>query len=203
MKQLLEFIPVIIFFVVYQMDEKTLSLGDWQYTFNGIFSATAALIIATFMQLILTWLIFRELEKRLVWTSVAVLAFGGATLVLQNELFIQWKPTVFNWGMAIAFAGSQFIGKRNLLERIMGSQLELPSHIWARICWVWVAHFSVVGILNLVVAFNFEEATWVSYKLYSGFGLTLFIMVITALMMGPWLRQDATKRDVIDSELRP
>lgn len=203
MKQLLEFLPVVLFFVVYQMDGKTLSVADWQYTLDGIFSATAVLMAATVVQLLLTWVLTRDLEKRLIWTSLAVLLFGGATLLLRDETFIQWKPTVFNWGMALAFAGSQFIGQRNLLERLMGAHLELPAKLWARICWVWVAHFTVVGILNLVVAYRFEESTWVAYKLYSGIGFTVVIMIITAIMMGPALKPENTGGDVADSELKP
>ncbi len=203
MKQLLELIPVILFFVVYQMNGETVSLGGFSHTVDGIYTATKVLIVATVLTLPIAWIMERKLEKRLIWTSLAVLIFGGATLLFHDETFIQWKPSVFNWGMAVAFAGSQFIGSKNLLERIMGAHLELPAYIWTRVCWVWVAHFSIVGILNLVVAYNFEEATWVSYKLYSGIGFTLLIMVITALMIGPAVKEDSVKQDVTDSEFRP
>lgn len=203
MKQLMEFLPVVLFFVVYQMDGDTVSVGNWSHQVDGIFSATAVLMAATALQVALSWLLFRELEKRLLWTGLAVIIFGSATLLLRDETFIQWKPTVFNWGMALAFAGSQFIGARNLLERLMGAHLALPARIWSRLCWIWVAHFSVVGALNLVVAYRFEEATWVAYKLYSGIGFTVLIMIITALVIGPWIKQDSTQRDVADSEFRP
>lgn len=203
MKQLLELVPVILFFVVYQMDGDTITLGDLSHTVDGIYTATGVLIAATLLVLPIAWLLEGKLEKRLIWTSLAVLVFGGATLAFHDETFIQWKPTVFNWGMAAAFAGSQFIGQRNLLERLMGAQLELPAALWRRVCWVWVAHFTIVGILNLVVAYNFAEATWVSYKLYSGIGFTLVIMAITALMIGPALKPENAKADIRDSEFRP
>lgn len=189
MKQLLEFVPIVLFFIVYQMDGDTVQLGAWQYTIDGIFSATAVLMVATLVQLLVMWVVFKEIDKRLIWTSLAVLAFGGATLVLRNELFIQWKPTIFNWVMALVFAGSQFIGKRNLIERLMGSQMALERRIWSRLNILWVSHFTIVGVLNLVVAYQFTEATWVAYKLYSGIGFTLLLMVLTALIIGPHLRQ--------------
>lgn len=192
MKQLAEFVPIIIFFVIYQMDGSTISFMDWSHTVDGIYSATKALLVATFFILPLQWWLTGYLEKRLLWTSAAVFVFGGATLFFKNELFIQWKPTVFNWGMAIAFAVSQFWGDKNLIERLMGSQIQLPRAIWQRICWVWVAYFSMVGALNLFVAYQFSEATWVSYKMWSFIPLTFFIMVITALIMSPSLKADDT-----------
>ena len=202
MKQIIEFIPIILFFAVYQMDGQTVDIADVSYTIDGIFTATGVLIAATLLQLPLVWLISGELEKRLLWTSAMVIVFGGATLLLRNELFIQWKPSIINWGMAIAFAGSQFIGHRNLLERIMGSQLSLPSAFWSRVCWVWVAHFTVVGALNLVVAYRFEESTWVAYKLYSSIGFTLFIMVVTVLMISPSLKKNS-KQGSVETEFHP
>ncbi|MDA9579663.1 septation protein IspZ [Luminiphilus sp.] len=192
MKQLAEFVPIIIFFVIYQMDGSTISFMDWSHTVDGIYSATKALLVATFFILPLQWWLTGYLEKRLLWTSAAVFVFGGATLFFKNELFIQWKPTVFNWGMAIAFAVSQFWGDKNLIERLMGSQIQIPRAIWQRVCWVWVAYFSMVGALNLFVAYQFSEATWVSYKMWSFIPLTFFIMVITALIMSPSLKADDT-----------
>ena len=192
MKQLAEFVPIIIFFVIYQMDGSTISFMDWSHTVDGIYSATKALLVATFFILPLQWWLTGYLEKRLLWTSAAVFVFGGATLFFKNELFIQWKPTVFNWGMAIAFAVSQFWGDKNLIERLMGSQIQIPRAIWQRICWVWVAYFSMVGALNLFVAYQFSAATWVSYKMWSFIPLTFFIMVITAIIMSPSLKADDT-----------
>ena len=192
MKQLAEFVPIIIFFVIFKMDGSTISFMDWSHTVDGIYSATKALLVATFFILPLQWWLTGYLEKRLLWTSAAVFVFGGATLFFKNELFIQWKPTVFNWGMAIAFAVSQFWGDKNLIERLMGSQIQIPRAIWQRICWVWVAYFSMVGALNLFVAYQFSEATWVSYKMWSFIPLTFFIMVVTAIIMSPSLKADDT-----------
>ena len=199
MKQLAEFLPIIIFFVIYQMDGSTINLFTWSHTVDGIYSATKALIVATLFILPLQWWLTGYIEKRLLWTSAAVFVFGGATLFFRNELFIQWKPTVFNWGMAAAFAVSQFWGKKNLIERLMGAQIQIPRAIWRRTCWVWVAHFSMVGTLNLYVAYQFSEATWVSYKLWSGVGFTFFIMVITMIIIGPWIKSDGVSKD--NSEL--
>ncbi len=187
MKQLLEFIPIALFFVVYQLDGEQVTVADWSYEFDGIFSATAVLIGATCIQVLIARLIDGSWEKRSLWTLVAVALFGGATLALRDQTFIQWKPTIFNWGLALAFAIFLFGTSRSLLERALGAQLELPKDVWRRLNLLWIANFTIVGALNLVVAYRFSEATWVSYKLYSAIGFTLLLTLITALMISPHL----------------
>jgi intracellular septation protein len=191
MKQLAEFIPIALFFITYQLDGEAVALGSWRYQFDGIYSATAVLMVATLLQVAVTYALSRELEKRAVWTLVAVLVFGGATLLLRNELFIQWKPTIFNWALAIAFGASQFIGEKNLMERTLGSQIRLPQGVWFRLNLLWVSNFTLVGALNLVVAYGFSESTWVRYKLYSAIGFTLLLTVLTALMISPHLKEES------------
>ena len=187
MKQLLEFIPIALFFVVYQLDGEQVTVADWSYEFDGIFSATAVLMVATCIQVFIARLIDGSWEKRGLWTLVAVALFGGATLALRDQTFIQWKPTIFNWGLALAFAIFLFGTSRSLLERALGAQLELPKDVWRRLNLLWIANFTIVGALNLVVAYRFSEATWVSYKLYSAIGFTLLLTLITALMISPHL----------------
>jgi intracellular septation protein len=200
MKQLAEFIPVILFFIAYQMKGTTVSLGEWSHTMDGIFSATAVLIVATALQVLLTWLFTRELEKRLLWLLAAVCAFGGATLLFRDQTFIFWKPTVFNWSLALVFGASHFIGDRNLIERAMGAQIDLPHAVWTRLLWLWVGNFALVGALNLVVAYQFGEAFWVSYKLYSAFGFAILLTIVTGLMVAPHLREEGTGKSIAKPE---
>ncbi|MEZ5571359.1 MAG: septation protein A [Halioglobus sp.] len=197
MKQIAEFIPIALFFIVYQLDGKSISLAGWQYQFDGIYSATAVLMLATLLQFILTLAITRKLEKRLLWLLLAVLVFGGATLVFHNQLFIQWKPTIFNWALALAFGVSQFLGDKNLMERTLGSQIHLPKPVWTRLNLLWVANFTIVGGLNLFVAYGFSEETWVSYKLYSSIGFTLVLTLLTALLISPHLKEDGSDEQLL------
>ena len=190
MKQLAEFVPIALFFIVYQLKGESVSLGGWEYTFDGIFTATAVLMVATLLQVIITYAITREFEKRLMWLLLAVVVFGGATLVFRNQMFIQWKPTIFNWALAVAFGASQFIGDKNLMERTLGSQIHLPTPVWTRLNQLWIANFAIVGALNLVVAYGFSEETWVSYKLYSAIGFTLLLTILTALLISPHLKEE-------------
>jgi intracellular septation protein len=190
MKQLAELVPLLLFFGTYQMKGTTIALGGWSHTLDGIFSATAVLIIATALQVLLTWLLTRKLEKRLLWLLAAVSVFGGATLFFRDQTFIFWKPTVFNWVLALAFASSHFFGERNLMERTLGSQIQLPKPVWSKLLWLWTANFALVGSLNLFVAYNFSESFWVSYKLYSALGFTLVLTIITALLIAPHMHEE-------------
>ena len=179
-----------LFFGAYQMDGETLTLGAWSHTFDGIFSATAVLMIATIAVWLIMLAITQRNDKRLMWMMVAVVVFGTATLVLRDQRFIQWKPTVFNWVMAVLFFGSQFVGEKTLLERLLSQQLVLSEVIWKRLNALWVTNFVTVGALNLYVAYQYEEAFWVSYKLYSSIGFILLMMLLSIMIVAPHLRSE-------------
>ena len=179
-----------LFFGAYQMAGETLTVGAWSHTFDGIFSATAVLMIATIAVWLIMLAITQRNDKRLMWMMVAVVVFGTATLVLRDQRFIQWKPTVFNWVMAVLFFGSQFVGEKTLLERLLSQQLVLSEVIWKRLNALWVTNFVTVGALNLYVAYQYEEAFWVSYKLYSSIGFILLMMLLSVMIVAPHLRSE-------------
>jgi intracellular septation protein len=188
MKQLAELVPIVLFFVVYQLDGNVVSVGEWSYRFDGIYSATAVLMLATVVQIVLTRALTGHLEKRLLLLGAVVLVFGGATLALRNQLFIQWKPTMFNWALALVFIATRWWTGRSVMERAIGEQLTMPRQAWDRLDRLWIGNFLVVGALNLYVAYRFSEATWVSYKLWSAIGFTLLLSVLTVLLLMPHLR---------------
>jgi intracellular septation protein len=198
MKQFLEFLPLVLFFGAYQMNGETISVGEWLYAFDGIYSATAVLMFSSVAVLLVAFVLERRLDKRLMWMTVAILVFGAATLIFRDQRFIQWKPTVFNWVLALVFLASQFVGDKNLLQRFLGQQLVLPRAVWGRLNLLYVAHFSVVGALNLFVAYRYEEAFWVSYKLYSSLGFTIALMALTVLLLFPHLKNQIPNGDTED-----
>ncbi|GAB5414823.1 MAG: septation protein A [Congregibacter sp.] len=200
MTQVLELLPIALFFIVYQMDGKRLELGSWNYEFDGIFTATAVLIVATALQVIVARFMAGKWEKRNLWTLLAVCIFGGATLILRDQTFIQWKPTIFNWALATVFIGFQLFSDRNLLERALGSQMTLPKVVWGRLNFLWITNFVIVGALNLFVAYGFSEATWVSYKLYSAIGFTLVLTLLTALIISPHLHAQENPDEGVNVE---
>ena len=151
MQQIAELLPIALFFITYSLNGETWQIGSYTLQFNGIYTATAVLMIATIIQVALTWLITKKVEKKLLLLLLIILVTGGLTLILKNKIFIQWKPTVFNWLLAVAFLASQYLGaKKTLMERMLASQLELPANIWIRLNKLWIANFVIVGALNLV-----------------------------------------------------
>lgn len=196
MQQLLELIPIALFFIVFSMKGETISLFGWHHELDGIFSATAVLMIATVVQVITSFLMTRQLEKRQLMVAAIVLIAGALTLIFHNKLFIQWKPTIVNGIFALAFLITPYIGqKKTLLERAIGSQLAtIPHKVWLRLNTIWVIIFTTAGVLNIVVAYNFSEAQWVSYKLYSAIAFIAVQSIATALILSPYMKDQAIEK---------
>jgi len=166
MQALLEIAPVAAFFAAYYL--------------AGIYVATAVLMAAMLLLLLVDYARARRIPSMHALSAVLVLLFGAATLLLHNERFIQWKPTVFYWLAAAAFLGSFWIGRQTLAERLLGSALadaRVPQGLWRRLNGAWIAFDIALGALNLLVAFNTSERTWVSFK---AFGLTSLTFVFVA-----------------------
>lgn len=178
MKLLFDFLPILLFFIAYKSAD--------------LYVATGVLIVATLAQVGWIWLRQRQVEKLPLITAGLVLVFGGATLILHDLVFVKWKPTVVNWLFAVAFFGSYFVGEKTLLERMMGSQLELPASVWVKLTFAWAIFFLAMGAANLFVAFTFEENTWVNFKLFGMLGLTLVFVVAQAAYMSRHLKIDDT-----------
>ena len=168
MQFLHDFWPIIVFFVTYKL--------------AGIYWATVAIIISMAVQIVVQWIRTRTVNKMLLVSGGLVFVFGGATLLLQDRIFIQWKPTIVNWLFAAAFLASHFIGKRiTVAERVMGEGLELPSQVWSQVNAIWVVYFLVLGAANLFVVYNFSEEIWVNFKLFGTLAFTLLLVLIMAL----------------------
>jgi intracellular septation protein len=174
-KLLFDFFPVVLFFVTYKMYDDPR---------QGFLVATAVIIVATCAQVGISWFRHRRVEKIHLVTLALVLAFGGITLVLRDEIFFKWKPTAVNWLFAVAFLASQFIGRKNLVRRIMEAKIELPDPVWTRLNLAWVAFFTLMGGLNLYVVYHFDTDTWVDFKLFGLVGLTIvFVLAQAAYLM--------------------
>lgn len=173
MRLLYDFLPVLAFFIAYKL--------------YGIYVATAVLMAAVALQSAFYWLQHRRLETMHIVTLGAVWGLGAVTLLLQNPIFIKWKPTLVNWVLALVFLGSQWIGEQNMIKRLLSTQLELPAEIWKRLNLLWVGFFAVSGGANLYVAYNFSEDAWVNFKLFGLIGLTIVFIVAQALYLSRYL----------------
>lgn len=168
MQQLLDFLPIVVFTAVFFASD--------------IYWATGALMASVTLQVVIYKLVGRPVGRELKFTFWASMAFGGLTLLLRDETFIQWKPTVVNWLLAASLIGSHFM-RTNLIRKVMGGQLTLPDPVWVRLNFGWAAGFLFAGALNLVVAYNFSMEFWVTYKLVGGLGLTFSYIAITLVYL--------------------
>lgn len=210
MKLLIDFFPVLLFFIVYKL--------------SGIYSATAAAIAASAVLVGWTWLRHRRVEKMPLATLGLLVVFGGLTLALHDPIFVMWKPTVVNWLFALVFLASQYVGRKPLIERMMGHAIEVPARIWVRLNGMWVLFFIVSGLANLYVVYVYSgfytaqqallaasgladvdlaqcadgftgellalcldaqtrEDTWVNFKLFGMMGMTLAFVVAQAFYL--------------------
>jgi len=169
MKQLLEFIPVILFFITYKLYD--------------IYTATAVIIVATIIQVAITWFKYKKVEPMQWITLGLIVVMGGATIYLQNEQFIKWKLTVIEWLFGLAFLGSQFFGKKTFVERMMGANIELPAPVWKKLNLAWASFFISVGGINIYVMQNYNTDDWVTFKTFGVPGLMLIFIVIQMIFI--------------------
>lgn len=190
MKILFDFLPIALFFIAYKFGGGTYEWSGQSYEIEGIYVATAVMIVASVLQVALTWIFTKKVEKSHLITLVLVLVLGGATLWLQNPNFIKWKPTVVNWLFAVGFLLVPLFTGKSLLERMMRDQINLPKAIWAKLNIAWVLFFIASGAANLYVAFNYPEATWVNFKLFGLLGMTLVFVIAQSVYISKHAAED-------------
>ncbi|MCC7549253.1 MAG: septation protein A [Burkholderiales bacterium] len=205
MKLLFDLFPVLLFFLSYgaakRMPESATALIGGLLGSIGaddhVLASQAPILVATLVAILATfgqvgWLLGRGKKvDKMLWISLAIIAvMGGATILLRDPTFIMWKPTVLYWAFAAVLLGADLLFGRNLMRAMMGQQISLPDPVWQRLNLSWVGFFVLMGILNLYVAFNFSEETWVSFKMFGGLGL----MLVFVLAQGFFLSRHVDER---------
>lgn len=193
MKLLFDLFPVILFFIAFKMYD--------------IYVATAVAIVASIAQVAYVYAKDKRVEKMHLITLALIVILGGATLIFQDEDFIKWKPTVVNWGFALVFLGSHYIGQKPIIRRMMDQAITLPDRVWVNLSYMWVAFFIFSGVANIYVAYQFDTDTWVNFKLFGLMGLTLLFIIIQGLYISRYIKTkdeetfDETEQRVMDTTL--
>ena len=217
MKLLVDFFPIILFFISYHqanfLVENTFigSLLDptKSEVITATIVATGVAIIASFVQVSYHWIMTRKFEKMHLFSLGLITVLGGLTIMFGNPDFVKWKPTVLNWLFAAVFFISFFIGEKTLVERAMGNQIELPETVWNRLNIAWVAFFIISGAANLYVAFYYaleldektRMDTWVDFKLFGLMGLTLLFIILQAIYLTRHIsEEDEAIEETIEAE---
>ncbi len=217
MKLLIDFFPILLFFIAYKL--------------AGIYVATGVAIAAAALQVAWAWIRHRRVEKMHLATLGLLVVFGGLTIALRDPIFVMWKPTIVNWLFASVFIASQLIGQRTLIERTMGHAVEVPVPIWRRLNLMWSLFFVVAGLANLFVVYvgsgfygahqalllatglptidltscaaqfgddllalcnetQAREEVWVNFKLFGMMGMTIAFVIAQALYLARHIKDD-------------
>eukprot|EP01034_Spumella_vulgaris_P040564 gene40564-50176_t len=175
MQILIDFFPILLFFGAYK--------------FFNIYVATGVLMAATVAQMGLIYAIDRRLQTMHKITLVLIVVFGTLTLVLQDDRFIKWKPTVLYGAMAVALAIAVWVMKKNILHMLLGGQLSLPDAVWMRLNQAWIVYCAFMSAVNAYVVMNFSTEFWVDFKLW-GYAFPLVFLVGQGIYVAPHIKGD-------------
>jgi len=202
MKFLLDFLPLILFFAVFKGAEghpdaaAAFATEHFGFLVQGgtvgpqeapVLLATVVVMVATLAQAAILKLRGRKIDLML-WISLAlVVVLGGATVWFHNETFIKWKPTGLHWAMALTLWISQAWFGKNLIQAMLGKELQLPDAVWLRLNRAWVLFFAAMGVANLYVAYHFTTSAWANFKVFGVTGLILVFTLAQGLYLGKHL----------------
>ncbi|NCT57530.1 MAG: septation protein A [Legionella sp.] len=188
MKLLFDFFPILIFFLCYKWFD--------------IYTATAAAMVLSVIQVIFFRLKYQRYEKLHLISLVLICVLGGATLIFHDPWFIKWKPTVIYWLSALVFFGSVFIGKKPVIQKIMEHNIFLPVQIWRRLSYAWTVFFLAMGFTNLYIAYHFDTPTWVNFKLFGGAGFTFVFVLFQALYLAKHVKEPVASHKTLKKQIQ-
>ena len=152
MKQILDFLPILLFFGAFKMYD--------------IYVATGVIMVATTLQMLILYKLDGHLQTMHKVTWALVVGFGALTLGFHDERFVKIKPTVLYTFMGLTLAFGLWVLKKNFLKIMMGAQLKMPDDVWRKLTLIWVAYSLLMAALNAYVALVFTTEQWVNFKLW-------------------------------------
>jgi len=187
MQLIVDFLPIVLFFAAYFLS-------------NDFFVALIVIMITAPLAMGIQWLLTKNVNKISAASTALVVILGGGALLLNNKAIFLWKPTAFYWAAATVFLASQFVGEKPIIQRIMESAskssdalFQLSPQQWLTLNLAWVVFFIVGGALNIYVAYNFSEATWVKFKLFGLLSLTFVFVVAQSIWLAKQLENRPSK----------
>lgn len=173
MQLLIDFLPIVAFVIAYWL--------------TNIKTAIAVIMVAMTLQVAITWVIKRTVNKMLLASTALVVVLGAISLAIDNDLVFKWKPTVLNWAFGLAFLVSRYVSDKPMVQRLLDSvangEINLLPQDWQRLNLMWAGFFLLSGAANLFVAYNFSEGVWVNFKLFGLLGMTLVFVMLQALWL--------------------
>jgi intracellular septation protein len=180
MKTLIDFLPFLLFFGAFKLYD--------------IYVGTAVLMAATTVQMLLVYRMDGKLQMIQKITLALVLVFGSLTLLLHDERFIKWKPTVLYVAMALSLAVALWGMRKNVLKLMLGAQLELPDGVWSRLNIAWIVYTLFMAAINAYVVLYYSTEDWVSFKVW-GYVFPLTFLVAQGFYIAPHLKSGEPPQD--------
>ncbi len=165
-KVLFDYLPIVLFFIAYLL--------------FGFYVATWVIIITSAVQLATFWFVHKKVDKMHLIMFVLVAVLGTTTLILHDEIYLKWKPTVIYWLFAVVLIGSFWIGRQTIIQRMLGDKFEMAQTHWRKLNLAWALFFTALGFINVYVLYNFSTKAWVYFKLFGTLGLILVFAIIQA-----------------------
>ncbi|CAG1018745.1 putative intracellular septation protein A [Burkholderiaceae bacterium] len=205
MKLFLDFLPLILFFGTFQYADKN---REWAaavatsylgFMVSGgvvgqeeapILIGTVVMSVVTLVQVALLKLTGRPVHLMLWITLALVIVLGGATVYFHNPVIIKWKPSIAYWALGLSFWASRVVFRRDLLQEMLGAEMQLPAHVWQRLNFAWIAFLGLMGLLNLYVAYSFSTSTWASFKVFGATGLMIAFSIGQVLYLSRYLKPE-------------
>ena len=178
MKQFIDYIPLLVFFSVWAMDERIINVAGYDHAFGGMFSAAEFLLAASVLVYGSLFVYQKKLDKFQWITLTAVIFFCIPTIIFKSIVFLKWKAPIVNWIFASIFVASRYFSDKPAIEHMMGHAVTAPKEVWYRLNTMWVFYFIVLGAINLIVAFTLSEELWIKFKVFGNLILTFgFVFV--------------------------
>jgi len=199
MKQFIDYIPLLVFFSVWALDERVINVAGYDHTFGGMFSAAEFLLAASVLVYGSLFVYQKRLDKFQWITLAAVVLFCIPTIIFKNIAFLKWKAPIVNWIFASIFIASRYFGDKPAIEHMMGHAVTAPKEVWHKLNTMWVFYFIVLGAINLTVAFTLSEALWIKFKVFGNliltFGFVFMQMPILAKYIEVGNEDEASNED--------
>ena len=195
MKQLLEYIPLLLFFSVWAMDERAISVFGLSVEVGGIFNAATFLLVASIGVYGGLFLFEGKLDKFQWITFIGVLFACTLTIVFQSVTFLKWKAPIVNWIFATVFLASRSFSDKPAIEHMMGHTVNAPKEIWYKLNNIWIIYFIVLGAINLAVAYSLSEATWLQFKVFGNLIITFLFIIGQMPLLAKYIEDPEETKD--------
>ena len=201
MKQFIDYIPLLVFFSVWAMDERVINVAGYDHTFGGMFSAAEFLLSASVLVYGALFVYQKRLDKFQWITLAAVILFCIPTIIFKNIAFLKWKAPIVNWIFASIFVASRYFGEKPAIEHMMGHAVTAPKEVWYKLNTMWICYFIVLGAINLIVAFTLSEELWIKFKVFGNLILTFGFVFVQMPILAKYIevedKDEAASEDSI------